>query len=298
MLVGCTIDDAIHELAARQHGALAILQASELGVTRAMLRHRVAHGRLAAAHEARARRSRVHRPTISHRLMVAVLDAGPDAFLSHRASAALWKTSGFGLARLRLDRRDETPSARPDARARSRGCTRCSTSEPDHVTVLDGIPVADAHSHRVRAGRFSPPAVAAERALDSMWARNLTSRSLLDQMFDDWADRGRAGTVLMRELLEARPFGYVPPREQPRGPLRDPRRALLRRAVPAPGRSRRTGLDRPCGLPPRALPARGRGPERALPRRTRRSGGRRPTLRPADGSRVRRRARMGPRAVG
>jgi very-short-patch-repair endonuclease len=30
-------------------------------------------------------------------------------------------------------------------------------------------------------------------------------------MLDDWADRGRAGTVLMREILEERCFGYVPP---------------------------------------------------------------------------------------
>ena len=30
-------------------------------------------------------------------------------------------------------------------------------------------------------------------------------------MLDDWADRGRAGTVLIRELLERRPKGYIPP---------------------------------------------------------------------------------------
>ena len=82
--------------------------------------------------------------------------------------------------------------------------------EPDHVTVLDGIPVATpTRTVFELAGSVHPQR--AERALDSMWARNLTSRPLLDQMLDDWADRGRAGTVLMRELLEARAFGYVPP---------------------------------------------------------------------------------------
>ena len=51
----------------------------------------------------------------------------------------------------------------------------------------------------------------AERALDNVWSRNLTNRRLLDQMLDDWADRGRNGTVAMREILERRPSDYVPP---------------------------------------------------------------------------------------
>ena len=202
------IDESIHALAARQHAALSIRQALELGATRPMLRHRVRAGRL-------------ERPTSQvltipgapdthrHRLMVAVLDAGPGAFASHSTSAALWKVSGFSLLRLR-----NTDVSRP------RGGTRRSSSvarvhevldlEPDHTTVLDGLPVSTpTRTVFELAGSVHPQR--AERALDSVWSRNLTSRRLLDQMFDDWADRGRAGTVLMRELLEARPPGYVPP---------------------------------------------------------------------------------------
>ena len=195
------IDESIHALAARQHAALSIRQALELGATRPMLRHRVRAGRL-------------ERPTSQvltipgapdthrHRLMVAVLDAGPGAFASHSNSAALWKVSGFSLLRLR-----NTDVSRP------RGGTRRSSSvarvhevldlEPDHTTVLDGLPVSSpTRTVFELAGSVHPQR--AERALDSVWSRNLTSRRLLDHMFDDWADRGRAGTVLMRELLEAR----------------------------------------------------------------------------------------------
>ena len=64
-------------------------------------------------------------------------------------------------------------------------------------------------------------------------------------MLDDWADRGRAGTVLMRELLEARPVGYVPPASNLEARFATPRRAPLRRPLPSSGRPRRRDVDRP-----------------------------------------------------
>ena len=83
-----TIDDALHELAARQHGTLAVLQANELGATRAMLRHRLEHGRLLQLTKHVLGVAGAP-PTIGQRLMVAVLDAGPDTFLSHSAGARI-----------------------------------------------------------------------------------------------------------------------------------------------------------------------------------------------------------------
>jgi very-short-patch-repair endonuclease len=147
--------------------------------------------------------------TFHQRLMAAVLDAGPNAFLSHAAAAALWRIAGFGLLHLRqIDvTRPRGGTRRPSAIAHIH---EVLDLEPDHMTVLDGIPVSTpTRTIFELAGSVHPHR--AERACDSAWAKNLTSRALLDRMLEDWADRGRAGTVLMRELLEARAFGYVPP---------------------------------------------------------------------------------------
>jgi very-short-patch-repair endonuclease len=201
------IDDAIHELAAKQHGALAVYQAKEVGATRSTLRHRLDHGRLQ-----RLTKNVLGVPgtprTQRQRLMVAVLDAGPGGFLSLAAAAALWKLAGFSLLHLRrVDvTRPRLTIRRPSSVARVH---EVLDLEPDHVTVLDGIPIATPTRTIFELAGSLPHR--AERALDSAWSRNLTSRPLLDKLFDDWADRGRAGTVLMRELLEARVFGYVPP---------------------------------------------------------------------------------------
>jgi very-short-patch-repair endonuclease len=202
------IDESIHALAASQHAALSISQAHDLGATRPMLRHRVRKGRLLqptsyvlAIPGAPA--------THAHRLVVAALDAGPGAFVSHDAAAAMWRIAGFSHLRIRVVdvSRPRGGARRPSSLARIH---HVRDLHPDHTTVLDGIPIST--PTRVvfeLAGSVHPKR--AERALDSAWAQNLTSHARLAQMLDDWADRGRAGTVLMRELLDARPASYVPP---------------------------------------------------------------------------------------
>ena len=202
------IDDAIHALAARQHAAFSIDQALELGATRPMLRHRVRAGRLLqpTGHVyAIPGAPRTH----AQRLVVAALDAGPDAFVSHDASAARWRLSGFGHLRLRA-----IDVSRPrSGRCRPSGVARLHTVRdlgPGHTTLLDGIPIATP-TRTVFELAASVHPLRAERALDSALAQNLTSHALLVRMLADWADHGRAGTVLMRELIERRPPGYVAP---------------------------------------------------------------------------------------
>ena len=250
-----------------------------------MLRHRLEHGRLLQLTKHVLGVAGAP-PTIGQRLMVAVLDAGPDPFLSHSAGAAYWKTSGFSLAHLgSIDvTRPRLTIRRPSTVARVH---EVLDLEADHVTVLDGIPVATpTRTVFELAGSVHPSC--AERALDSMWARNLTSRPLLDQMLDDWADRGRAGTVLMRELLEARSFGYVPPASNLEARFATVAERFcvgpFRRQVDLGGQAWIGRVD----FLHAALSARRRGPQRALPRRTRGSGGRRPPLRAAEGDRFRR----------
>jgi very-short-patch-repair endonuclease len=147
--------------------------------------------------------------TFEQHMHAAVLDAGPEAFLSHSSSAGLWKTSGFGLLRLRgIDvTRPRGGTRRPNSLARIH---EVGDLHPDHITVLDDIPISTPTRTIFELAASVHPERAA-RACDTLWARNLTSRQHLDRMFGDWADCGRAGTVVMREILEARPWGYVPP---------------------------------------------------------------------------------------
>jgi very-short-patch-repair endonuclease len=141
--------------------------------------------------------------------MAAVLDAGPSAFLSGPASAALWKVSGFGLVHLReVDvSRPRDRSHRPTTLARTH---RVRDVRPDHVTRLHGIPVSTPTRMLFELAASVHPA-RAERACDNVWTRNLTNWRLLHQMLDDWAEHGRNGTVVMRDILERRPASYVPP---------------------------------------------------------------------------------------
>ena len=228
--------------------------------------------------------------------MAAVLDAGPSAFLSGPASAALWRLSGFGLLHLR-----DIDVSRP------RGGTRRPSElasihevldlEPDHVTVLDGIPVSTP-TRTVFELAATLPTGRAERAVDSAWARNLTSYRLLHQMLDDWADRGRAGTVAMREILERRPAGYVPPASnlESRFAYLADRHCIgpFRRQVNLGGEEWIGRVD----FLHAALPARRRGAQPGVPRRALRPGGGRAALRAPRRRRLHRRAGLGPRALG
>ena len=50
-----------------------------------------------------------------------------------------------------------------------------------------------------------------ERAMDNALAKSPALLRALHRMLPELARRGRTGITLMRELLEARPLGYVPP---------------------------------------------------------------------------------------
>ncbi len=196
------------DLAERQYGHVATYQLRGLGLgSQAIWRMRRSGGWEPRSTIVLARRGA---PASFHGWLTAgVLDTGPEGFLSGPAAAALWKLSGFSLLHLR-----DVDTTRP------RGGTRRPSSlarvhevldlQPDHVTAVEGIPVSTpARTVFELAATVSPPR--AERACDSALARNLTSVERLRRMLDDWADRGRAGTVVMRDILERRPLDYVPP---------------------------------------------------------------------------------------
>jgi very-short-patch-repair endonuclease len=80
----------------------------------------------------------------------------------------------------------------------------------DQITVLDGVPIV-----RPERAIFEPCATThplrAERALDTGWSKSLYSGDSVRRIHRELACRGRGGTVLLRELLRARPPGWVPP---------------------------------------------------------------------------------------
>jgi very-short-patch-repair endonuclease len=199
-------DDALYELAERQHGFVTRFQARGAGLTRAALLHRMRHGDW-TPHGRRV----LHRSgtpwTRASPLMRAVLDAGPGAVVSHTTAAAWWGLPGFDLLTIHI--------------TRPRGTTCAPVAFADHVhevldltteqvTVLDGVPIVRPERVIFELCATTHP-LRAERALDTGWAKALYSGASLRRIHRQLACRGRGGTVLLRELLRARGPGWTPP---------------------------------------------------------------------------------------
>ncbi len=144
-------------------------------------------------------------PTFRQQVLAAVRFNGPEAVASHRAAARLWGVPGFGRSPV------EVSKPRGRSQRRSYGLVHGSLVLPSsHVTTQDGIPVTDpARTAFDLAGVLHP--LRAGRAIDDLLARGLLVIGRLEVVFAELARRGRRGTAVMRELLEARGEGYVAP---------------------------------------------------------------------------------------
>lgn len=192
-------------IAASQHGAITTAQARAAGASASLLHSWVRTGRLIRISE----RTLVVPGSPDTELrgaMVAVLDAGPGAVLSHHSAAALWEVPGFHMdpphvlaPRTSCRRRDRDPTLHLSRRL------------PDHHhVVLDGIPVVTPTRLPFDlAATLHPGRI--ERLVDTLWARRLTTGALLHSMLEELARRGRPGTKVMRAVLEERGRGYRPP---------------------------------------------------------------------------------------
>lgn len=194
-------------LAAGQHSLVAVWQANAVGFDRDGVRHLVASGRF-------TRRGRyvLAVPGVpdspARRAMQAVLACGLGSVLSHIAAAAWWGLPGFDLLK-------------PIHVTRARGVTgrpapagvklhQVVTLLPQHITVLNGIPVVRPERLILEICGSAHP-LRAERALDNAWSRRLLSGDSCRRVLDELAASGRNGVCLLRELLDARGPGYVPP---------------------------------------------------------------------------------------
>jgi very-short-patch-repair endonuclease len=202
-----TNNAALHTLAASQHALVARRQLTQLGFSRAAIRHRLRSGALEAV------TPRVYRiggmPETPRQLAcAAVLDCASFAVLACDAAVALWAVPGYELRPPTVISRRESPCPTEQL-----GPIHQSTHLPDHhTTIVDNIPVTyPARTVFDLAGQPGVHPGRLARLIDTMWGRALLNYRVLHVMLEEHAQRGRPGTVLMRELLEARPPDHRPP---------------------------------------------------------------------------------------
>lgn len=143
--------------------------------------------------------------TVGFRLMLAVLDAGGDAALSHQSAGRWWGVGGCAQWPLHL-------------------CTTKSTRHRTELAVtheVRRVPPRWSVTHRgvtiVRPELLALQLFAtchelqAERWVERLWGRRLLSGASIGRFLSDMGERGRNGTAPLRQYLNARPPGYIPP---------------------------------------------------------------------------------------
>ena len=212
------VDQRIRDLAGRQHGVVARRQLREMGLAAAGIDRRIAGGGLVAL-APRVFRVGGAPDTPRSRLVAGMLEAGPEAVVSHASAAAVWRVPGF----------DSDPVAVTAPRRTAKGGSyelaavhqpRCLLDwhwiEADGLrvttptrTIFDLAGLRWVHQKRV------------ERALDRLWAQGRVDHGSLVRMLRCLAKRGRPGIVLMRSLIEARGAHYRPPESGAEGRFRE-----------------------------------------------------------------------------
>lgn len=129
------LDSAVAEVAGRQHGVIAHAQLLALGLGPRGIAHRLADGRLHRLH--RGVYAVGHRVLTPHgRWLAAVLACAPEAALSHRSAAALWRMLPRSASRTDIVVPTQAGVAQPVLRVH-----RCASLHPREVTLREGIPV-------------------------------------------------------------------------------------------------------------------------------------------------------------
>lgn len=136
--------------------------------------------------------------------MGAVLEGGRGTVLSHRSAAALSGVPGFGKGRLETLRPESV-----DHVVRLSRLHRSSLLPPHHTTLIDGIPCTTVARTLFDLAAAERPARIV-RAVDNALSQMGMTIGDLEEVFATLAGRGRAGTRVMRRILDDRGVGYVP----------------------------------------------------------------------------------------
>ncbi len=137
--------------------------------------------------------------------MAAVLSAGQGALVSGTTAAFLWGVPGFGPRPVHVSR----PHGAKHRRSPLAIVHHSRFLPAHHGQRREGIPVTSvARTVFDLAAQVHP--ARAERVLDNALHHRLVALEELRAVAIELFEHGRKGTVLMRELLEARGAGYIP----------------------------------------------------------------------------------------
>ena len=189
-------DEACVRLAEKQHGAFSRFQIMERGATVSAINWRLGKGRWDLALPSVYRITGTPRSWQAH-LMEACLWAGPEAAISHRSAAFLWRLPGFS------PREVELSSPYP-----AHGIASIRAHEVTNLTEFDiagreGIPVTTLERTLIDIGSVVPEETVA-RALDDCLRRRATTLEVLGWTLDRLGGHGRRGAGVLRDLLQAR----------------------------------------------------------------------------------------------
>jgi len=167
-------------------------------------------------------------------VLLAVFDAGEGAVATGRTAATLHGIAGFGAGAPEV----LVPRGRHH-RSASGIIRETRLLEPHHVTTRDTIPVVTPARLVVElAGRERADRTG--RALDAALAAGSLTTSDFALVVAELAHRGRRGAVVLRDMVDERAPGYVPPASELEARFRD----LVEQAgLPAPIRQQDVGGD-------------------------------------------------------
>jgi very-short-patch-repair endonuclease len=197
-------DEPALRSAATQHGAVARFQLRADGLSSREI------GQLSTSRHWRMATSEVFvregsTATTAQRLMVAVLDAGRGAHLSHLTAGRRWGQTGCALFPVQVVRVGSTRRSTSLARVH-----RVRRLPEQWVTCLEGLPIV--RPELLALQLFAECSFGrAERLTDRLWSDRLLSAPSLQRLLEDLGRSGRNGTAGLRRYLEHRPPDYVPP---------------------------------------------------------------------------------------
>jgi very-short-patch-repair endonuclease len=208
------IDDLLlRQLAATQHGLVAVSQSEDLGLDRDDRRWLI-DGRRWDRPTPRVLRLIGTPATIAQKAMLAVLDAGSGGALASTSAGAWCGIPGNLLEPFEVHR------ARGHVKRPHRSARRHeSVFLPEHhVVVLDNVPTVvparalfEIAGTRRRGAEIPAWVDRMARMVDAAWSLRIVNGDTLHNMLDDLAQRGRPGIRVMRQVLAERPRDYVAP---------------------------------------------------------------------------------------
>jgi hypothetical protein len=192
-------------LARGQHGVVSRAQCAAIDMTPAEVKALVRGGQWHPAGPRLLQASGAPESDLQ-RAMIAVLDAGPGAQLSHDSAAAIWGVPGYDLTRLQVctTRRGSPFPSQFATVHRHRALASIASTEVERVPVV---------RPEVMVIQLCATA-SAERAgsiLDRAWRERLLSGPVLARVLASVPTQGLAGVGVVRQVLAERGPGYVPP---------------------------------------------------------------------------------------